>query len=81
MLMGCGYFIDSLNDPNLALKVRERSPKTLIRSALIFALQLEVWANDADQTGQEQQTKDQRPKDPQKTENFVKWTRVRTKMP
>jgi len=29
-LMACDYFIDSLNDPNLALKVRERSPKDLV---------------------------------------------------
>ena len=46
-LMACDYFIDSLNDPNPALKVRERSPKDL-DSALKIALQLEVWENDAD---------------------------------
>jgi len=46
-LMACDYFIDSLNDPNLALKVRERSPKNL-DLALKIALQLEVWANNAE---------------------------------
>ena len=40
-LMACDYFIDSLNDSNLAFKVRERSPKDL-DSALKLALQLEV---------------------------------------
>jgi len=54
--MACDYFIYSLNDPNLALKVRERSPKDL-DSALKIALQLEVWANDAERTKQEQQPK------------------------
>ena len=56
-LMACDYFIDSLNDPNRALKVRERSPKDL-DSALKIALQLEVWANDAERTKREQQPKE-----------------------
>jgi len=66
--MACDYFIDSLNDPNLAesrsfgdrsrtFKVRERSPKDL-DSALKIALQLEVWANDAERTKREQQPKE-----------------------
>jgi len=37
--MACDYFIDALNDPDFALKVRERSPKNL-DSALRIALQL-----------------------------------------
>jgi len=39
--MACDYFIDALNDPNFALKVRERFPKDL-DTALRVALQLEV---------------------------------------
>ena len=56
-LMACDYFIDSLNDPNQTLKVRERSPKDL-DLALKIALQLEVWANNAERTKQEQQPKE-----------------------
>jgi len=37
--MACDYFIDALNDPNFALKVRERFPKDL-DTALRVALQL-----------------------------------------
>ena len=37
--MACVYFIDAVDDPNFALKVRERSPKDL-DSALRVALQL-----------------------------------------
>jgi len=53
--VACDYFIDSLNDSNLALtfKVREQSPKDL-DSALKFAVELGVWANDADRTKHEQ---------------------------
>jgi len=43
--MACDYFIDALNDPNFALKVRERFPKDL-DTALRVALQLEVWSKD-----------------------------------
>ena len=39
--MACDYFIDALDDPDFALKVRERSPKDL-DSALRVALQLAV---------------------------------------
>jgi len=46
--MACGSFIDALNDPHFALKVRERFPKDL-DAALRVALQLEVWSKDADQ--------------------------------
>ena len=45
--MACDYFIDALDDPNFALKVRERSPKDL-DSALRVALQLEVWSPSKD---------------------------------
>ena len=40
------YFIDSLNDVDFALKVRERVPATL-DDALSIALQLEAWMKDA----------------------------------
>jgi len=30
--MACDYFIDALDDPDMALKVRERAPKSLITS-------------------------------------------------
>jgi len=47
--MTCDYFIDALNDPNFALKVRERFPKDL-DAALRVALQLKVWSKDVDQS-------------------------------
>ena len=47
--MACDYFINALNDPNFALKVRERFPKDL-DTALRVALQLEVWSKDVDQS-------------------------------
>jgi len=47
--MACDYFIDALNDPNFAFKVRERFPKDL-DTALRIALQLEVWSKDVDQS-------------------------------
>ena len=37
--MTCDYFIDAVNDPDFALKVRERLPKDL-DSALRIALQM-----------------------------------------
>jgi len=52
-LMACDYFIDALDEPNFALKVRERSPKDL-DSALRIALQLEVWTKDVDRNRREQ---------------------------
>ena len=36
------HFLDALDDPDLALKIRERQPSNL-DSALRIALQLEVW--------------------------------------
>jgi len=56
--MACDYFIDALNDPNFALKVRERFPKDL-DTALRVALQLEVWSKDVDQsTRRERRTRE-----------------------
>ena len=45
-VMACDFFIDALDDPEMALKVRERTPKTL-DEALQVALRLEAWAKDA----------------------------------
>ena len=42
----CDHFLDALEDPDLALKIRERQPADL-DSALRIALHLEVWAEDA----------------------------------
>jgi len=47
--VACDYFIDALDDPNFALKVRQRSPKDL-DSALRVALQVEVWSRDVEQS-------------------------------
>ena len=44
--MACDYFVDALDDPEMALKVRERSPKSL-DEALHLVLWLEAWAKDA----------------------------------
>jgi len=55
--MACDYFIDALDDPNLALKIRERVPKDL-DAALRIALQLEVWSKDADQSHPESARKE-----------------------
>jgi len=42
----CDYFLDTLADPDFALKIRERHPEDL-DSALRIALQLEVWTKDS----------------------------------
>ena len=42
----CGYFIDALDDADLALKVRERTPVPL-DDALRSSQQLEAWTKDA----------------------------------
>ena len=44
--ISCDYFIDSMDDPDFALKVRERNPGS-IDDALRVALQLEAWGRDA----------------------------------
>jgi len=41
----CDCFLDALDDPDLALKVRERAPADL-DEALTTAMRLEAWAND-----------------------------------
>jgi len=43
--IACDYFIDSLNDADFALKVRERNPSSL-DEALRISLQLEAWIRD-----------------------------------
>ena len=48
-MMACDYFIDALDDPNFALKMRERFPKDP-DAALRVALQLEVWSTDVDES-------------------------------
>ena len=45
-VMACDYFVDALDDPEMALKVRQRVPKSL-DDALHLALRLEAWAKDA----------------------------------
>ena len=57
--MACDYFIDALDDPNLALKIRERFPKDL-DAALQIALQLEVWSKDADKSHPENTRKERK---------------------
>jgi len=65
--MACDYFIDALDDPSLALKVRERFPKDL-DAALRIALQLEVWPKDAEQSHLEGPRKDRRTREIAKPE-------------
>ena len=48
--IACDYYIDSLNDPAFALKVRERNPSSL-DDALRVSLQLEAWGKDAARAG------------------------------
>ena len=47
-VMACDYFVAALDDPDRALKVRERALKSL-DEALHVALRLEAWARDARQ--------------------------------
>ena len=44
--IACDYFVDALDDPDFALKVRERAPTTL-DEALRVAFQLEAWTKEA----------------------------------
>ena len=53
-LIGCDYFVDALDEPTFALKVRERAPQDL-DSALRAALQLEVWTKDVDRKQREKE--------------------------
>jgi len=48
-MMACDYFSDALDDPDFALKVRERFLKDL-DSALRVALQMEVWSKDVEKS-------------------------------
>src|SRR5208282_3133947 len=43
--IACDYYIDSLNDPDFALKVRERNP-TSLDDVLRISLQPEAWMRD-----------------------------------
>jgi len=43
--IACNHFLDALDDPELALKIREQQPSDL-DAALRIALQLEVWTTD-----------------------------------
>ena len=66
--MACDYFIDALNDPDFALKVRERSPKDL-DTAVRIALQLEVWSKDVDQNRRDHIAKDRKARELARAEN------------
>jgi len=43
--IACDCFLDALNDPDLALKIRERAPADR-DEVLTTAMRLEAWAND-----------------------------------
>ena len=45
-VIACNYFIDALDDPDMALKVQQWALKSL-DEALHLALRLEAWAKDA----------------------------------
>ena len=60
-LIGCDYFVDALDEPTFALKVRERAPQDL-DSALRVALQLEVWTKDVDRKQKEKERTGEYPK-------------------
>ena len=51
--IACDYFIDALDEPEFALKVRERAPPTL-DEALRVALQLEAWTKEARRASHEE---------------------------
>ena len=44
--IACDYYVDALDGPEFALKVRERAP-TSLDEALRVSLQLEAWSRDA----------------------------------
>jgi len=58
--IGCDHFTNALTDPDFALKVKERSPKSL-DEALCIALRLEAWAKSVKQD-QQDDDKFERPK-------------------
>jgi len=45
-VMATDYFLDVLENPELALKIQERNPENL-DAALRIALQLKVWTKDS----------------------------------
>jgi len=47
--IACDHFTQALGDPNLALKVKKRVPKSL-DEALRIALQLKAWAKNVNQS-------------------------------
>ena len=51
--IACDYFVDALDDPKFALKIRERAPPTL-DEALRVALQLEAWCKEAQRARNEE---------------------------
>ena len=50
--IGCDHFTNALGDPDFALKVKERAPKSL-DEALCIALRLEAWEKSVKQDRQE----------------------------
>ena len=70
--IACDYFIDALDDPDFALKVRERSPANL-DSALRIALQLEVWIKGVDRIRNEQpRVTEKKTREVTQTESMIK---------
>ena len=51
--LACDHFTNALDDPDFALKVKERTPRTL-DEALRIALRLEAWAKNVKQENQEE---------------------------
>ena len=54
-VVGLDYFVEALNDPDFALKVREKMPKTLDSAARI-AMQLETFQKEAERQRRQQDT-------------------------
>ena len=52
--IACDYFVDALDNPDFALKVRERAPATL-DDTLRIALQLEAWTKDVQRKTEERE--------------------------
>ena len=55
--IGCDHFTNALGDPEFALKVKERAPKSL-DEALCIALRLEAWAKSVKQDKKEDERPD-----------------------
>jgi len=54
--MACDYFLNSVGDNDLKLKIQERNPQTM-SEALKIAQLLEVWSKDASQTKPQEKVK------------------------